>query len=50
LRLAVSLIPAPTQVLPIERAGHDLRRGRIDFDAMVAAALAQLQGVISDER
>jgi uncharacterized protein len=41
LRQAVSLIPAPVQVMPIERAGHDLRRGRLDLGAVVAAALAQ---------
>src|SRR6185295_9899595 len=40
LREAVALIPAPTQVLPVERAGHDLRRGRFDL-AVVAAALQQ---------
>jgi predicted alpha/beta-hydrolase family hydrolase len=45
LRLAVALIPAPTRVLPVERAGHDLRRGRFDLDAVVAAARDQL-GVI----
>jgi hypothetical protein len=47
LRLAVSLIPAPTQVLPIERAGHDLRRGRLDLDAVVAAVLQQLRGAMT---
>src|SRR5216683_8002178 len=41
LRLAVSLIPAPVQVMPIERAGHDLRRGRLDLGSVVAA-LAQM--------
>jgi predicted alpha/beta-hydrolase family hydrolase len=45
LRRAVALIPAPTRVLPVERAGHDLRRGRFDLDAVVAAAEEQL-GVI----
>jgi predicted alpha/beta-hydrolase family hydrolase len=43
LRLAVSLIPTRTQVLPIEHAGHDLRRGRLDLGAVVAAALEQLR-------
>ena len=37
LRAAVSLIPASTQVMPIEPAGHDLRRGRFDLDAVVGA-------------
>jgi predicted alpha/beta-hydrolase family hydrolase len=41
LRLAVSAIPAPVQVMPIEGAGHDLRRGRFDLGAVVAAALEQ---------
>jgi uncharacterized protein len=45
LRLAVAMIPASTRVLPVERAGHDLRRGRFDLDAVVAAAKEQL-GVI----
>jgi predicted alpha/beta-hydrolase family hydrolase len=41
LRAAVGLIPAPTQIITIESAGHDLRRGRFDL-AAVAAALLQL--------
>ena len=41
LRQAVSLIPSPVQVMPIEGAGHDLRRGRFDLAAVVSAALAQ---------
>jgi uncharacterized protein len=43
LRLAAAMIPAPTQVIPIEAAGHDLRRGRFDLGAVVAAALEQLR-------
>jgi len=42
LRLAVSAIPAPVQVMPIEGAGHDLKRGRFDLRAVVAAAPAPL--------
>ncbi|HEV8679226.1 MAG TPA: alpha/beta family hydrolase [Stellaceae bacterium] len=42
LNLAISAIPAPTRVIPIEPAGHDLRRGRFDLASVVAAALAQL--------
>ena len=34
-------MPAPLQVMPIEGAGHDLRRGRFDLGAVVAA-LAQV--------
>jgi uncharacterized protein len=41
LRLAVAKIPAPVRVMPIEHAGHDLRRGRFDLGAVVAAALEQ---------
>jgi uncharacterized protein len=37
LRLAVSAIPARTQVMPIEGAGHDLKRGRFDLGAVVGA-------------
>jgi predicted alpha/beta-hydrolase family hydrolase len=39
LAAAVALIPAPTKVLSIEGAGHDLKRGRFDLSAMVAALL-----------
>jgi uncharacterized protein len=42
LRLAVAAIPAPTRVIPVEKAGHDLRRGRFDLAAVVAIALEQL--------
>jgi hypothetical protein len=41
LRAAVGLIPGPTRIITIDRAGHDLRRGRFDL-AAVAAALLQL--------
>jgi predicted alpha/beta-hydrolase family hydrolase len=43
LRSAISAIPSPTQVMPIEGAGHDLRRGRFDLAAVVAEALEQLR-------
>jgi hypothetical protein len=33
------MIPAPTRVLSVEGAGHDLKRGRFDLGAMVAALL-----------
>ena len=42
LRQAVSLMPAPTRVIPVEPAGHDLRRGRFDLAAVVEASLEQL--------
>jgi uncharacterized protein len=37
LRQAIALIPAPTQLMPIEGAGHDLKRGRFDLAAVVGA-------------
>ena len=39
---AVGLIPAPVQVLPVEPAGHDLRRGRFEFAPVVTACLQAL--------
>ena len=39
LRAAITLIPAATHLLAIEGAGHDLRRGRFDLAAVVAAFL-----------
>jgi len=41
LRSAVSLIPTPTEIIPIAGAGHDLKRGRFEFGPVVAALLAQ---------
>lgn len=41
LRSARSLIPAPTQLIAIEGAGHDLKRGRFDLAPVVAAFPAQ---------
>ena len=37
MRAALALIPAVTRLLSIEGAGHDLRRGRFDFAAVVTA-------------
>jgi len=37
LRAALQLIPAVVTLLPIEGAGHDLRRGRFDLEPVVAA-------------
>ena len=39
LRGALALIPARTCLLPIEGAGHDLRRGRFDFATVVTEFL-----------
>ena len=35
LRAVLPLIPAVTRLLPIEGAGHDLRRGRFDVTTVV---------------
>ena len=35
LRAVLPLIPAVTRLLPIEGAGHDLRRGRFDLATVV---------------
>ena len=40
LRNAVALIPAKTQLIAIDGAGHDLKRGRFDLGAIAAALLA----------
>jgi predicted alpha/beta-hydrolase family hydrolase len=37
---AVAAIPARTQIIPVAGAGHDLKRGRFDLEAVVAAVLA----------
>src|SRR5205807_2810278 len=39
LRAALPLIPAVTRLLPIEGAGHDLRRGRFDITTVVTLFL-----------
>ena len=39
LETAAALIPAPLAILKVARAGHDLKRGRFDLSAMVAAVL-----------
>ena len=39
LKRALKLIAAPTRLMPIEGAGHDLKRGRFDLTAMAAALI-----------
>jgi predicted alpha/beta-hydrolase family hydrolase len=39
MRVAIALIPGATQLIPIEGAGHDLKRGRFDLAPLVAAVL-----------
>lgn len=36
---ALALIPVPTELLPIAGAGHDLKRGKIDFQPIISAVL-----------
>lgn len=43
LREHIGRVPAATAILPVEEAGHDLRRGRFDL-AGVAAAFLTLAG------
>ena len=40
LATAIGLIPAPTRLIAVDGAGHDLRRGRFDLAAVAAALLA----------
>ena len=37
LQAAIAAIPAPTRLIPVERAGHDLKSGRFDLAAVVTA-------------
>jgi uncharacterized protein len=39
LETAIDAIPAAHRLIPVEGAGHDLRRGRIDFAGPVASLL-----------
>ncbi|HEY1258090.1 MAG TPA: alpha/beta fold hydrolase [Stellaceae bacterium] len=39
LRRAVTAIPTPTQIVTIDGAGHDLRKGRFDLGPIVTALL-----------
>ena len=39
LRLAAAAIPAPTRIMPIEGARHDLKSGRFDLSAIVTVLL-----------
>lgn len=40
---AIRLIPALTEMIPVDGAGHDLKRGRIDLAPAVAAIERQMQ-------
>ena len=39
LRAAIAAIPAPTELIPVNGAGHDLKSGRFDLAPVVASAL-----------
>ena len=39
LTAAAALIAAPVRILQVDRAGHDLKRGRLDLSGAVAAVL-----------
>jgi uncharacterized protein len=39
MRAAIAIIPSATSLLPIDGAGHDLRRGRFDFAPVVTQFL-----------
>ena len=49
IRSAIALIPAPTRLIPIEGAGHDLRRGRFDLASVIAALVATPDRSVSPE-
>jgi len=38
----LALIPAQTELIAVDGAGHDLRRGRFDIASVVTATLALL--------
>jgi uncharacterized protein len=42
LRAAVAAIPAPTQILSVDGAGHDLKKGRFDLGPVVNALLRHM--------
>jgi uncharacterized protein len=42
LRAAVAAIPAPAEIIPVARAGHDLRRGAFELAPVLAALSARL--------
>jgi predicted alpha/beta-hydrolase family hydrolase len=42
LEAAITAIPAPTRLIPIQGAGHDLKRGRFDLAAVAAATMPLL--------
>jgi uncharacterized protein len=45
LRAAITAIPGPTELIPVDRAGHDLKSGRFDLAPIVATARRLCDGV-----
>jgi uncharacterized protein len=41
IRATLPMIPAPTKLIPIDGAGHDLKRGRFDLSPIVSALLGR---------
>jgi uncharacterized protein len=39
LKAAIAAIPAPAELIPVQGAGHDLKRGHFDLGPVVVAAL-----------
>jgi predicted alpha/beta-hydrolase family hydrolase len=39
LRAAVAMIPTPARIIPVEKAGHDLKRGHFELATVVNALL-----------
>jgi uncharacterized protein len=44
IRATLHLIPAKTELVVIEGAGHDLKRGKFDIDQLVVAAFQSVMG------
>jgi predicted alpha/beta-hydrolase family hydrolase len=43
LRSALALIPGAKRLVPIESAGHDLKRGRFDVAATITGLMAMMR-------
>jgi predicted alpha/beta-hydrolase family hydrolase len=48
LRAALEIVPAPTSLVIVERAGHDLARGKFDVSHLAIHPLRNLPLLISD--
>jgi uncharacterized protein len=43
---ALALIPSRTKLVPLERAGHDLARGKFDMQSLIVEPFAELTGLL----